>query len=95
VLVFFPLYNVNSLATVRERLRVMTHERRLIAIMAAVGVIVVLPQVLIYYQATGHVFVSSYGDLGFNFGSPRLIGVLLLFSDTTWQQYSGVFLRWR
>jgi hypothetical protein len=76
VLVFFPLYNVNSLAALRERLSVMTHERRLIAIMAAVGVIVVLPQVLIYYQATGRVFVSSYGDLGFNFGSPRLIGVL-------------------
>jgi hypothetical protein len=76
VLVFFPLYNVNSLAGLRERLRIMTRERRLIATMAAVGVIVVLPQVLIYYQATGRMFVSSYGDLGFNFGSPRLIGVL-------------------
>jgi len=36
----------------------------------------VLPQALIYYQATGRVFVSSYGDLGFNFGSPRLMNVL-------------------
>ena len=76
VLMFFPLYNVNGLAALRARFSLIGHERRLVAIIAVVAAIVVLPQALIYYQATGRVLVSSYGDLGFNFGSPRLIGVL-------------------
>jgi len=76
VLMFFPLYKVNSLGALRERLTVISHERRLVATIAVVAAIVVLPQALIYYQATGRVLVSSYGDLGFNSGSPRLIGVL-------------------
>ena len=35
-----------------------------------------LPQLAIYYEATGHWIVSSYGDLGFTFTSPHLWGVL-------------------
>ena len=44
------------------------------AIVAAT--VVLLPQLAIYYQATGRLFVSSYGDLGFHFASPQLWGVL-------------------
>jgi ClpP class serine protease len=36
----------------------------------------IVPQLAIYYQATGRPIVSSYGGLGFNFTSPRLLGVL-------------------
>jgi membrane-bound metal-dependent hydrolase YbcI (DUF457 family) len=35
-----------------------------------------MPQLAIYYQATGRPIVSSYGELGFNFASPRIVGVL-------------------
>ena len=38
--------------------------------------IVVTPQLAIYYQATGSPIISSYGNLGFNFESPRILGVL-------------------
>jgi hypothetical protein len=51
---------------------------------AAVATLMMLPQLWIYYQATGHWFISSYGSLGFTFGSPHLAGVL--FSPT-----KGVF----
>jgi hypothetical protein len=37
---------------------------------------VLAPQLAIYYQATGHVVVSSYGSLGFTFLSPHVWGVL-------------------
>ena len=51
-------------------------ERRLVTLIALVSAIVISPQLAIYYEATGRVFVSSYGDLGFTFTSPHLIQVL-------------------
>jgi hypothetical protein len=42
-----------------------------------VAALVIAPQLLIYYQATGRPIVSSYGSLGFNWTSPQIYGVLL------------------
>ncbi len=75
-LLFFPLYNITGLSSLRARLAHFTRERRMVAVMAIVAAIVVSPQLAIYYQATGRIFVSSYGDLGFNFASPRVVQVL-------------------
>ena len=47
-----------------------------LATIAAVAAVVVAPQLAMYYRATGRILVNSYGALGFNFGSPELIGVL-------------------
>lgn len=44
---------------------------------AAIAALVVLPQLWIYYQATGRWFISAYGSLGFTFGSPHIAGVLV------------------
>ena len=44
--------------------------------MVVVGAAVLVPQLAIYYQATGRILVSSYGNLGFTFLSPHLWGVL-------------------
>ena len=49
---------------------------RRLAIAAVVCLLVVAPQLAIYHEATGRWLVSSYGELGFNFGSPQLFGVL-------------------
>jgi hypothetical protein len=51
--------------------------RRLTVTAAGVAALVVLPQLLLYRQATKHWLVSSYGSLGFTFASPHLGGVLL------------------
>ena len=75
VLVTLPLYGlarggwrrVSSLG--RER-------RRDLQIAALVAILVVAPQLGIYYQATGRILVSSYGRRGFHFGSPQIVGVL-------------------
>jgi hypothetical protein len=43
---------------------------------AAVAALVITPQLLVYYQATGSPVISSYGGAEFNWTSPRLAGVL-------------------
>jgi hypothetical protein len=51
---------------------------RLVLAMAAMTVFCVTPQLLVYKQATGHWFVSVYGEIGrFNFSSPRVVDVLV------------------
>jgi hypothetical protein len=47
-----------------------------LAVIVGAAALVTMPQLAIYYQATGRPLVSSYGDLGFNWTSPRLFGVL-------------------
>ena len=75
-LIFFPLYNVTNLSALGARLTLLNHQRWLVATMLLVAAVVVSPQLAIYHQATGRVFVSSYGELGFNFASPRFVQVL-------------------
>jgi hypothetical protein len=56
---------------------VLRRDARAFAIAAAALLFVVAPQLALYYQATGRPLVSSYGELGFNFMSPQIAGVLL------------------
>ena len=51
--------------------------RSLPLVPAAVATLVVMPQLWLYYRATGHWLISSYGSLGFTFDSPHLAGVLV------------------
>ena len=76
LLLVVPLYGVRSVDTLRGAVAAFTVRKRQVLIAAAVGTAVVIPQLLLYYQATGRILVSSYGSLGFNFGSPQLWGVL-------------------
>jgi hypothetical protein len=74
-LLFFPLYGISG-TSVRERAEELGRDWRSIAVMTSVAALVIAPQLALYYQATGRLLISSYGELGFNFGSPRLVGVL-------------------
>jgi hypothetical protein len=75
-LVFFPLFGVFNRESCHAQLGVIRREARQVALIAAVAAIVVAPQLAIYYQATGKPIISSYGNLGFYFGSPEIAGVL-------------------
>ncbi len=75
-LVCLPLYGVTGVSTLRERLRELRRDWRLVAIMTATTAAVVAPQMALYYQATGRPVVSAYGALGFDFRHPHLAGVL-------------------
>jgi hypothetical protein len=71
-----PLFGVTDDATLRVRLRQLREDWRMLVVIAAVTVAIVIPQLLIYYRATGRPIVSSYGRLGFDFAHPRIYGVL-------------------
>jgi hypothetical protein len=51
---------------------------RTFVLIAAIAAVCVTPQLVIYYRATGRVFVSVYALLGtFHFASPRIASVLI------------------
>ena len=75
LLTIVPLYGL-SLGGPRPTLAFLRDHWRLLVRMAATTVVIVAPQLAIYYQATGRLLVSSYGALGFTFASPHLFGVL-------------------
>lgn len=51
--------------------------RRLALTTFGMATLAMLPQLWLYHRATGHWLVSSYGQLGFNFGAPHVWGVLV------------------
>lgn len=76
-LLVFLLYGAGTrpgLAATIARLR---RESAELMRIAAVAALVMAPQLLIYYQATGRPVVSSYGDLGFDWTSPQIAAVLV------------------
>jgi hypothetical protein len=76
LLALLPLYGLGTSRGVGAQLSLFWDRRRQVAAMTAAFVVVLAPQLAIYYSATGRLFVSSYGDLWFNFASPHLFGVL-------------------
>jgi hypothetical protein len=62
--------------TLRARVALLIRQRNYLLTIAGVGALVIAPQLAIYHQATGNLFISSYGNLGFYFTSPRIFGVL-------------------
>ncbi len=75
-LLVFPLYGVTGWASLRAGIGQLAARWRDLAVMVVAGSIVLAPQLAIYYEATGRIFISSYGSLSFHFLSPQLWGVL-------------------
>ena len=73
-LVCFPLYGLTR-GLIADRIRLFRDQRRLLTMAIVTAILVVVPQLALYYRATGHLLISAYGDLGFNF-PPQLFGVL-------------------
>lgn len=75
-LVMFPLYGVTGVQSMRANCGWLYRDRADLARSFAIALAVVAPQLALYYRATGRALISSYGPLGFDFGSPHLFGVL-------------------
>ena len=76
-LLLLPLYGVRDRASLREAAMKIAREWRKLAISAAIAGAMFVPQMLIYYEATGRPLVSSYSAVGgFSFGSPHIWQVL-------------------
>jgi hypothetical protein len=76
LLAVVPLAGVAELGGVSAAAAAARQRVAAIAAACATAVLVVVPQLVIYEAATGRFLVSSYGELGFNFASPQLWGVL-------------------
>ena len=76
VLAVFALYGITSLDALRGRVALWRRETRALGLIAVAAGAVVAPQLALYYQATGRVLVSAYGDLGFNWSDPQILPVL-------------------
>jgi hypothetical protein len=72
----FWIYGLVRLRTPAALIGLYRRHRPALARIVVVSALVISPQLVMYYQATGHVVVSSYGELGFNWSSPRIGGVL-------------------
>lgn len=75
-LVVFPLYGLGAGVTLRQAGERLWQWRAEVARAMGVAALVIAPQLLLYYQATGQALVSSYGELGFNWTAPQVPGVL-------------------
>jgi hypothetical protein len=76
LLLVFPLFGISDRESARAGMSSLVTRWRELAVCAIVAAAVVFPQLDLYYRATGRMFVSSYGDLSFNFLSPHLWDVL-------------------
>jgi hypothetical protein len=73
---FFVLFGVGAGQPLWERATELWRQRRQLMRIVAAAVLVIAPQLFIYYQATGSPVVSSYGALGFNWTTPQVAEVL-------------------
>ena len=76
LLLLVPLYGLLDRGAVRRRLEWAWQNRPALALTATTAACTVLPQLWLYYRATGRWLVSPYGHLWFRFDDPRIVGVL-------------------
>jgi hypothetical protein len=75
-LLVFPLYGVTGGVGAGHLIQEFRRRVPELLKIALAATLVVAPQLLIYFLATGRPLISSYGSLGFNFAAPRLYDVL-------------------
>ena len=78
ILILLPvfLWDVTNLKRLRQRAGLLWHQRAKLAIMAEVGFIVALPQLLYWHYITGKWFIFSYRGEGFHFLHPQIFNIL-------------------
>lgn len=86
-LIIIPLYGIISLKDIKNRVLFILKNYKSVIIILVFMFIVFLPQMLIWYQATGKFFINSYAEeafkeenpywyMGFNFLSPKIFPIL-------------------
>jgi len=97
------LWGVTSLASGKEKLLALLHERRShLALLIGFGLLGVMPQLLYWKFASGHFFEYSYEEQGFSFLKPHTWEVLFSFKKG-WLIYTplmvlpilGLIVLWR
>ena len=77
ILLVLLLWNVTTRAQLRERIALLWRERIKLALMAAIGLVVLFPQLLYWKYITGQWLIYSYQDKGFvNILHPEIFNIL-------------------
>lgn len=77
ILIVLLLWNVTKFTQLQQRLGFLWQQRIKLALMAGIGLIILLPQLLYWHSITGKWFFYSYGDAGFtNLLNPQVFNIL-------------------
>jgi len=75
-LLVVPLYGVSRWSELVSNVRRLAERWRIVAAMALIAAMCVLPQLLIYKWATGHWIVNAYPEGSFSLGSSHVVATL-------------------
>lgn len=76
VLLFFPLFGINSLKDIKERFVLLYANKLPISLICLVAVLICLPQIFLWKYLTDKWLIMPYQNEGFNFYSPKIFDVL-------------------
>lgn len=88
---FFVFFGVANLSGIRHRLFLFLKHSKFIFLMAVLGILVFLPQMLYWKHFTGHYFFNSYVGERFYFGQPHLAEGLFGFRKG-WLLYTPIMI---
>jgi len=91
VVIFFALYNVNDIASFKERLAFFRKECFLLNLIGLFAIIVWIPQFMYWKEVTGNLLYYSYTDEGFFFSHPKIIEGLFSFRKG-WLVYTPMMI---
>jgi hypothetical protein len=93
VLLIFFLWNIKSWSDFKERFTYFIHRFHWVLIMAAVFVLVWVPQFAYWYSVSGKIFYFTYGyrGAGFFFNNPQIFNILLSYKKG-WLVYTPLMI---
>ncbi len=89
LLLFFALYGVTNFESLKQRFRLFLNKTPLLLLLAALAVLVWVPQFLYWHKITGHYIYYSYTNERFFFNDPKIIDGLFSFRKG-WLIYTPV-----
>ncbi len=92
LLILFPLWWIDSLKTIKERVQLFLKNYSHILVLIAVAVLCWVPQLVYWKQFSGQWFFNGYADKGmFFFGNPQIFNVLFSYRKG-WLLYTPVMI---
>jgi hypothetical protein len=90
ILILFPLWQVDSVSALRNRLKLFIHKSLKLVLIAFIACLVFVPQIIYWKYVTGEYFYNSYGDQGvFYFNDPAFLQGLFSYRKG-WLVYTPV-----
>ncbi|MDX9883188.1 MAG: hypothetical protein RBS73_14090 [Prolixibacteraceae bacterium] len=89
---YFFFFGIKNMETLNLRFKFWTKNMKTIGIVALVGLVIAIPQMLYWYKVSGKPIVYSYGDYGFPYLASPKIGIVLFGKYNGWFLYTPLVL---